>query len=150
MNSLPGEGFGFPPSNQFTVSLFINIIFYQIFYYCQPFYSVSTTSMDWVSIFFFRMNYDSGISSLHSGGFLKISRLLQGRSFFQSPSSHNTGPIQSLSRDVRLSLYHRMQFFRGLSLSLRSHDQFTGLSLLHGRSASTIELKRQGRRASTN
>ena len=39
--------------------------------------------------------------------------------------------------------------FQGISLALRSNDQFPGHSLVHGRNASTIELKRCGRRAST-
>ena len=62
-----------------------------------------------------------------------------------------TGPIQSYSFDDRLCVGLSVlsdAVFLGLSLDLRSHDKFPGLSLVHGRSASTIELKCLGRRAS--
>ena len=49
-----------------------------------------------------------------------------------------TGPLQSLSHDVHLSvcIRHGMLFFQGLWLALRSHEWFPGLSLFHGRSTS--------------
>ena len=40
-------------------------------------------------------------------------------------------------------------FSLAVSQALRSHDQFPGLLLVHGRSASTLELKRCGRNLST-
>ena len=55
---------------------------------------------------------------------------------FRFSLNQPTWPIQFLSRDIRLSvcfsvcLRHWMHFFLGLSLAMRSHDQFPGLSLV--------------------
>ena len=70
-------------------------------------------------------------------------------SFILLVAFHWNGPLGHFSLRVAMSvcvsvcLRHWMQFFLGLSSGLRSHDQFPGLLLVHGRSASTIELKRR-------